>query len=277
MQFSSKASGTLLEILQLQYPDSSKTTLRSWIQEGRVGVDGSPCKRANFPVAQGQQISFSPKKQLAGNLPILYEDKHLVVVDKPAGMLSVATAFEKGQTAHALLKEKYQPRKVFVVHRLDQETSGVLLFALSEKAYHILKNKFMIHEMERLYVGIVEGKMPPGSGSWHSYLHEDSAYFVHSSPDPQSGSLAVTHYRLLKSSRSFSQVEFQLETGRKNQIRVHCQAAGHSIAGDKKYGAATNPLKRLCLHAHTLAFIHPITAEPMRFTSPPPETFQKLL
>jgi len=178
----------------------------------------------------------------------------------------VATAFEKGETAHALLRKKYHPRTVHVVHRLDQDTSGVMLFALSEKARDKLKEMFEKHSLQRVYCALIEGKLPQEQGSWVSYQFEDAQYYVHNSDDPAKGKMAITHYRVKESSKRFSLLELTLETGRKNQIRVHCQAAGHPIAGDKKYGSSCDP-GRLCLHAQFLGFIHPITGKQLSFTS----------
>jgi len=269
---------TLLEALALLAPGSSKTAMRSWLKEGRVFVDGDTQKIASSPIAKGQIISLGAKLKRTdeGEITILYEDKHIVVINKPVGMLSVSTAFEKGNTAHGFLKKNYKPKKVFVVHRLDQDTSGVMLFALTEDAYLELKKMFEKHDLERAYTAIIEGKLDQSAGTWKSYLYEDGNYVVHETDDPLKGKLAVTHYTVLKSSSKFSLLHLRLETGKKNQIRVHCQSAGHSIVGDKKYGATSNSLKRLCLHAHYLSFMHPITGQKMRFEAPLPEEFKRL-
>jgi 23S rRNA pseudouridine1911/1915/1917 synthase len=278
MQHIANSDASLLDILAKLAPQSSKTTLRSWIKEGRVAINGRKAKRGDEIVASGQKVTVGAKVQfLEDNLRILYEDEHLVAIDKPEGMLSVATAFEKGKTAHALLKDWYRPRKVFVVHRLDQETSGVMLFALSEEAYQGLKDIFESHEIERSYCAIVQGKVSPPSGIWQSYLYEDANYVVHSTDDPEKGRLAITHYRVLNSSPRYTRLELKLETGRKNQIRVHCSDHSHPVVGDSKYGATANPLKRLCLHAQLIAFIHPVTGKKMHFSSPLPETFDRLI
>lgn len=272
-----KTEAALIDILAAMAPDSSKTTLRSWIKEKRVLVDGVIAKRADATIFPGQTVKVGAKVQLIGNqLPIIYEDAHLIAIDKPAGLLSVATAFEKGETAHAILKKHFHPRKVMVVHRLDQDTSGVMLFALSDEGYHGLKALFSKHEIERSYCAIVEGLLPNTSGTWESYLYEDSKYHVHSTTNPADGELAITHYLIEKASPKYSRLKVTLDTGKKNQIRVHCQDHGIPVVGDKKYGAATDPLKRLCLHAELLAFVHPVTGKNMKFTSPPPGAFDRL-
>ncbi len=269
---------SLLEALTQLSPQSSKNTLRSWIKEGRVQVDDMTIKNASLVVLKDQCVTVGQrKKAIRSGLPILYEDQDLVVIDKPSGLLSVATAFEKGETVFALLKAHYRQRKVCVVHRLDQDTSGVMVFALNQEACDRLKDLFEVHQIERGYTAIVEGQVLSPAGTWQSYQYEDSQYMVHETTDETKGRLAITHYRTLGSSKRYSCLQLRLETGRKNQIRVHCQSAGYPVVGDKKYGAQTNPIKRLCLHAHLLSFQHPFTKKNMRFESPVPEEFYRLV
>lgn len=268
----------LLYVMAKIAPDSSKTTLRSWIKEGRVTVDEQTIKRSDHLVYKGQKVEIGKKKNLAEHtLHILYEDNHLVAIDKPEGLLSVSTAFEKKETAYSILKRHYYPRKVSVVHRIDQDTSGVMIFALSDQGYHGLKALFESHDIERSYCAIVEGKINPLQGTWKSYVYEDANYFVHSSQNPERGSLAITHYRVNAFSPRYSRLILNLETGRKNQIRVHCQDNNHPIVGDKKYGSTIDPVRRLCLHAVSIAFDHPVTGKRLAFRSPAPECFKKLV
>lgn len=267
----------LIDALIFLAPDSSKTTLRSWLKEERVFVDGAVEKNPSFLVKKDQIVSVGFKNKVQNDgIKILYEDSHLVVIEKPEGMLSVATAFETTKTAHASLKRKYKPKKIFVIHRLDQDTSGVMLFALSEAAYTNLKKTFEQHKIERAYVAVIEGHLPNSKGTWQSHLYEDANYYVHETLDQEKGEQAVTHYEVKKTSKKYSLLSLRLETGKKNQIRVHCQSSGTPIVGDKKYGALTNPIKRLCLHAYLLAFHHPITGKPMKFESPMPRDFSNL-
>lgn len=278
MQTISQENDVVLNVLAKIAPDSSKTTLRSWIKEGRVTVDDEIIKRADFAVTKGQKVAVVNKKNYVEHkLHILYEDQHLVAIEKPEGLLSVATAFEKEETAHSLLKKHYYPRKVQVVHRIDQDTSGVMLFALSDQGYDGLKALFESHDIERSYCAIVEGNLSPIKGTWKSYVYEDANYMVHSSQNPEKGSIAITHYRVSSLSPRYSRLTLTLETGRKNQIRVHCQDSGHPIVGDKKYGSTSDPVKRLCLHAASLAFVHPVTHKKLEFISPTPQSFQKLV
>lgn len=276
MKFIAKSNLPLLDALQSFYPDSSKTTLRSWLKDGRVKVNDHVEKHASTAISPGDSVVVGEKQRIIKEgIRILYQDAHIVVIDKPAGLLSVSTDFDKQHNAHRLLNQQLRPRRVHVVHRLDQETSGVMLFALTEKARDALKDIFEAHAIERAYTAVVEGSLKQHQGTWQSYLYEDGAYFVHQTEDPEKGRLAITHYQVLKRSPAYTLIELRLETGRKNQIRVHCQDAGHPVVGDKKYGAKTNHLKRLCLHAHLLAFKHPITKADMSFTSDVPPQFFK--
>lgn len=268
----------LLNALSYFFPDSSKSNLRSWLKSGRVYVDGKLEKCGNVFVERGQTISLTPRTRLVENhFPILYEDHHIVAIEKPEGLLSVSTAFEKNETAFAHLKTKYHPKTVYVVHRLDQDTSGVMLFALSTRAQTELKKTFEKHDLERKYVAIVEGHVEPRKGTWKSYLHEDAQYVVRTTSDTKKGELAISHFSVQGTSKLYSWLEVTLETGKKNQIRVHCQEAGHPVVGDKKYGAGPSPIKRLCLHAHSLSLPHPVTGKMMRFISPIPNSFYRLL
>lgn len=278
MKYTTEENQSLLEALAKLSPESSQTTRRSWLKDGRITVDGEVVRVGSTPVRKGQTVVLGAKSRvIGGNIRIIYEDKHFVIIDKPEGMLSVSTAFEKKETAHALLKEKYRPQRVHVVHRLDQDTSGVMLFALTEEARDQMKKLFEKHEIERAYTAIVEGVMEQEKGIWECYLYEDGNYVVHPTDDEENGELAITHYAVKGRNRRHTQLELKLETGKKNQIRVHCQMAGHPIVGDKKYGAKSSHSKRLCLHAHLLAFVHPVTHKKVRFESPLPETFDRII
>jgi 23S rRNA pseudouridine1911/1915/1917 synthase len=268
----------LLDFLAQLFPQNSKNSLRDWIKSGRIEINSVPVYHPSTLVLAGQQLMvLQRQKIIRSTLPILYEDEDLVVIHKPSGLLSVSTVFEKGETALALLKKHFLRKKVFAVHRLDQDSSGVLVFALNELTCNKLKELFEAHTIERSYTAILEGKLSNPNGTWVSYQYEDSSYYVHDTNDSSLGREAITHYQTLGFSSRYSWVELQLETGRKNQIRVHCQSAGHSIVGDKKYGARSNPVKRLCLHAHLLAFQHPTSRKKMSFESPIPDQFYQLV
>jgi len=275
MRYIATENMLLLESLALLSPNSSKNTLRSWIKEGRVQVDHRVIKQPNKEINAGQLIEVGQRKKfIQEGIEILYEDNDLVIIDKPSGLLSVSAAYEKGDTAHAVLKNHFHPKRVYVVHRLDQDTSGVMVFALNEKTCTELKKLFAAHDIQREYAAVVEGKMSEGQGTWESYLYEDKNYHVYETEDKDSGEKAITHFKIKKASRKYTWLLLKLETGKKNQIRVHCEAAGYPVVGDKKYGAKSNPIKRLCLHAQLLAFKHPITKKNVKCESPtPPEFF----
>lgn len=278
MKYVVSASLSLLEALCCLAPESSKNSLRSWLKAGRVLVDEVVVKDPFFEVEKGQTVSIGQRKKIIySKIPVIYEDEDFIIIDKPAGLLSVSTAFQKVETAHALLKNYYRPRKVFVVHRLDQETSGVMVFAFNQLSYERLKELFRTHSIERSYTAVVEKGPFPSSGIWKSYQYEDESYRVHETEDETEGRLAVTHYQTLKKNSHYAWLELKLETGRKNQIRVHCQTAGSPVVGDKKYGSRSNIIKRLALHAHLLAFKHPINHKYFRFQIEVPESFHRLI
>lgn len=278
MKYKLRESLSLLEALSKASPLSSRTTLRSWIKEGRVFVDDRPEGQANKLLKVDQVVAVGPKQRFVShNMRIIYEDRQIVAIDKPVGLLSVASAFEKGETAHAILKTKYKPGKVYVVHRIDQDTSGVMLFARTEKAQQEIKDLLQEHAIDRIYYALVEGHLKASHGTWESYQFEDRNYKVHNTKDSTKGKKAITHYQVKEAGRKYTLLELRLETGRKNQIRAHCQMAGHPIVGDKKYGAHTNPIKRVCLHAYLLGLTHPATGKKMEFTSPLPPEFESLL
>lgn len=261
----------LLDILQELSPDSSKNNLKSWIEKGRVQVDGVIVKRHVLSLEPGQEVTVGPKASFAEEgIRIVYEDRYLVVLDKPDHLLSVASLTEENRTVHAILKRRLG-KVVYAVHRLDRETSGLMMFAYTDEARDKLKKQFEFHEVLRHYVALVEGHLASKQGTWKSYLQEDNNnYKVYSAP---TGQLAITHYEVIGEKPTFSCVRFQLETGRKNQIRVHCLDDGHPIIGDRKYGARTNPYDRLCLHAFQLEFVHPFTNKKLRFESSLPAPF----
>lgn len=263
-------SSSLLDALSASYPDSSKTTLRNWIANGRVEVDGQLATRANTVVTANQKISVGPRpKMVDEDLKILFEDRDLVVIDKPPGLLSVAADVELEKSAHSLLKRRFHRPRVYPVHRLDRETSGVLVFAYSDAARDGLKAQFEEHSIQREYRALVYGTLPDEKGTIQSYLTEDVRLFVHST-DAEHGKLAITHYEVLEKRKEQTFLRLILETGRKNQIRVHLSEAGFPIVGDRKYGIEGEKAPRLYLHALHLGFTHPTTQKKMSFHSPCP-------
>jgi 23S rRNA pseudouridine1911/1915/1917 synthase len=253
----------LLDQLQLEFPDSSKSTLKKWVKGGRVEVDGKKITEPHFEVPKGATILLKEKQKfLPLDIEVLYEDRDIIVINKPEGVLSVATVFQSEETVHGVLKKEYH--RVFPVHRLDRETSGVMAFALTEEGREGLKDQFKLHTIYREYRAIVRGKLE-GSGTWKCRLLEDQNYFVR--PHPK-GDLAITHYTVIETRGKTTAIQFILETGKKNQIRAQSLAAGYPILGDQKYGDTSSG--RLHLHAYGLDFIHPTTKKKMSFRSSVP-------
>lgn len=213
-------------------------------------------------------------------LEVIYEDDSVVVISKPAGLLTMATATEKTRTAYAILRahlnNRKRPEKVFIVHRLDREASGLVVFAKTPESKERLQDQFKDHSAGRRYVCVVEGRVKADAFTIRSYLAENAAYRVYSTRNEKIGKLAVTHAKVLKRSSKTTFLEVQLETGRKHQIRVHLAERGHPIVGDQAYGSRSNPIRRLALHGVRLEFKHPVSGRPMTFRSPSPKAFDAL-
>ena len=251
----------LIERLQREFPDSSKNTLKQWIEEGRVTVSGKITLHPSTLVAAEEAVALKPKSTYMGwQVNILYEDLDIAVISKPSGLLSVDKDNEREMSLHRLLKRRRQ--RVYPVHRLDKAASGVLVFAYSEHARDRLKEQFASHSIHREYRAVVDGRLESPLGTWIHFLQEDAALKMYVAPE---GKEAITHFEVLKTFKDSTLLKLTLETGRKNQIRVQCSEAGHPICGDRKYGSQTNPYKRLALHAFVLEFNHPVTQKRMRF------------
>ncbi len=220
------------------------------------------------------------KRQPKG-LTILHEDKDVLVVEKPSGLLTVGTDRDKSRTVHYLLNDyvrKGNPKsrnRVYVVHRLDRDTSGLLLFAKSEQAKKFLQENWQ--QTDKRYLTIVHGHLTPKEGKISTRLVENAAHKVYTTQNAANGKLAHTAYKVLQETRGFSLVEIHLLTGRKHQIRVHFADLGHPVVGDRKYGNAELGSKRLALHARSISFTHPFNGRPMTFDTGMPEDFIRLL
>lgn len=276
----------LMEFLIENLKGKSRNNIKSLLVHRQVSINNRVATKYNHPLKEGQEVVISWEKRRVDNnangLEILFEDDHIIVITKPVGLLSIATEKEKRNTAYNMLREHVKQtdpkNKIFIVHRLDKGTSGVMVFAKTEKAQHVLQTEWKKRVQERIYVAVVEGKMKKDSDTIVSYLAENKAYVTYSvTGDKKEGKKAVTHYKVLKRNKKYSLVELKLATGRKNQIRCHMKEQGHSIIGDKKYGANGNPIKRLGLHALSLVFKHPITDELMRFDTRIPNKFTSLV
>lgn len=274
----------LMDFLAARMPDASRTKLKALLTKRVVLVDNVITTQYNYTLKPGMKVQVSRAK--AGKefhhklLKIVYEDAYLIVVEKMEGLLSVSTERQKERTAMTILNE-YVKRsgrnnRVYVVHRLDRDTSGLMMFAKDERTQNTLRDHWHEIVFDRRYVAVVTGEMEREAGMVRSWL-TDRKLYVYSSPTDDGGKEAVTHYRTIKRANGFSLVELSLETGRKNQIRVHMQDLGHPVAGDGRYGLEdVNPIGRLCLHAFKLCFDHPVTGVEMRFETPYPADFKKL-
>ena len=254
------------------------------LSQGRIRVNGNPCALATHPIRPGDVLEIGPRRarlKLPNGLEILSEDAEILVVRKPAGLLTVATIDERAQTAYAYLrqylKERNPKQKLLIVHRLDKFASGVLVFAKSERMKSALQGLFSRHEIRRKYWAIVEGTVEKDHGTIQSYLAEDRSLRMHSTQDKKRGKPAITHFRVLRRLRTVTALEVTLETGRKNQIRAHLSEMGHPIIGDRAYGSTLDPIGRLGLHAFQLGFKHPIRGTPLMFETEPPPEFLRYL
>ena len=284
MKTVASVSGSILDVLELLVPGASKRTLRQMLSQGRITVNGIPCSISSHSIRPGDVLEIGPRRipaKLPQGLEILYEDKDILVIHKPAGLLTVSTIYESKRTAYACLRrhlrEHNAGQKLYVVHRLDKFASGVLVFAKSERVQAMLKRLFSRHEIQRKYWAIVEGKMEKSSGTIRSYLAQDRSLRMHSTGDRKRGKSAVTHYRILRQLPRVTALEVTLETGRKNQIRVHLSESGHPIVGDRAYGSNLDLFGRLGLHAFQLGFVHPTKKTPVQFRTEPPPEFLRYL
>jgi len=264
-------------------PNKSRNSVKSILSRGQVVVNGKGTTQFNEPLKPGDTVEIKTRVvpvdiKLKG-VQIVHEDEDLIVIEKDAGLLTIATDTEKEQTAYRELSDylrKTQPkRQLFIVHRLDRDTSGLLIFAKNKDVQQKLQNAWKESVKERTYLALVQGKVAK-DGTVTSWLTEGKTHMMHSSKKDNGGKKAITHYKVAKASRDMSLLQVNLETGRKNQIRVHMQDIGHPVVGDKKYGATLNPIRRLGLHAYALSFIHPRTGKTMRFESDIPKAFLKM-
>jgi len=223
----------------------------------------------------------TPAKYQPKGLTILFEDKAIIVVEKPTGLLSIGTERDKSRTVHSILNEyvrKGDPRsrnRVYIVHRLDRETSGILILAKSEAAKIFLQGHWQ--DTDKRYLAIVHGLLTPKAGTITSYLAENSAFTVYSTHDKDQGKLSQTEYTVLKEAKGLSLLEIHLLTGRKHQIRVHLSEKGHPVVGDRKYGRQNDAHGTLALHARSLSFIHPVSNRRLTFETGIPDFFTRLV
>lgn len=271
---------TLLPFLLAHVAGKSRNSVKAMLTRGQVQVDGRTVTRHDHPLTPGQTVAVLP--QGAGDkkapFPILYEDGRLLVIAKPAGLLSMASDKEKLRTAYRMatdyVRKTDSSSRIFIVHRLDRDTSGVLLFAKDEETKRAYQDNWDRLVGRRGYLAVVEGRLPRDSDTIRTLLRENAAHKVYSVPS--GGKEAITHYTTLSRGREYALLEVDIDTGRKNQIRAHLSELGCPVAGDRDYGAATDPLGRLCLHAHELRLTDPFTGEARLFRAEAPGGFAAL-
>ena len=272
----------LMEFVVESMPDAKRTDVKKWLKYGHLTVDGAVRTAFDAPVAPQSEVCLNLSRPFPvfhhQRIELVYEDDDVLVINKGYGMLSVGTqSHKKEENAYDIMRayvKNVDPRnKLWVVHRLDRHTTGLMMFAKSERAHDVLRHNWNNMILERLYVAVLEGYLEQDKGYVKSRLAENSQFVVYSTDEPGHGRLAVTHYEVMARGNGYTLAHFSLDTGRKNQIRVHASDMGHPIAGDRKYGAQTSPINRLALHAQTLRFAHPITKKDMNFESPVPREF----
>lgn len=274
-------SQTLLEFLIEQHPDSPRTRIKKILQSGTVRVNNRSVTLHSYPLNPGDTVDFGMRVGIATKaslpFPVLYEDHEVIVIDKPAG---INTSSIDGSTSIQWIISEFLKNlskgivRTYVVHRLDKEVSGVLLLAKSESAMDTIKEKW--EETEKHYFALVEGKPEKPEGTVKSWLIEDNAMKMHSVTDASKGKLAITHYKTIRNIDNYTLLDIRTETGRKNQIRVHLSDIGCPIVGDRKYGAAADFIRRVRLHACSIAFPHPVNGRMITVESPMPDTFLSL-
>ena len=275
----------LLEFLIGAMPQRKRTAIKNLLSHNQIAVNGIPTTQFDMALKAGDEVKANLTREFRvfynRRLKLVYEDDDIIVVNKGYGLLSMGTDKIKEGTAYSILREylKWQdPRnKLFIVHRLDRDTSGLMVFAKSQEAKDKLQHNWNNMVIARKYLAVVEGRPEPEEGEVRSYLAENSRFEVYSTDKPEEGQLAVTRYRTLRSRNGYSLMEVSLDTGRKNQIRVHMKDLGHPIAGDRRYGAKSSPIHRMALHAQTLRFIHPMTRKDMNFSTPVPASVARMV
>ena len=261
----------------------SRSKIKATLQGRGIKVNGKCVTQFDFPLKKGMKIAVSQTKKndqfKSRYVKLVYEDRWLVVVEKNVGILSMA-AGHKSLNVKSVLDNYFQKTgqkcRAHVVHRLDRDTSGLMVYAKDIETEQIFEHNWHEIVYDRRYVAVVSGEMAESEGTIANWLKDNKAYVTYSSPVDNGGKYAVTHFRVLDRTTEHSLVEYQLETGRKNQIRVHSADMGHPVCGDTKYGNGDDPIHRLCLHACVLCFWHPVTRERMEFDTPIPTSFRQI-
>ena len=271
-----KENEILIEFLKKIFSNLSKNSVKSLLHNEKVFVNGNMTTKYNYELNVGDIVEI--REKVAKNIDIIYEDKDIIVINKPSGLLTVATEKEKNKTAYHLvmeyLKKKNKNNRIFIIHRLDKDTSGIIMFAKNERAKHLYQDNWNDIVKKRCYYAVIDGKMENKEGTIKSYLKENGN-MVYSVKD-RSGKLAVTEYKVLKERKNISLLDINLKTGRKNQIRVHMKENKTPILGDLKYGEKSKLINRLALHAYKLELINPVTKKLLTFEVNMPNEFKVL-
>ncbi len=278
------ASELLLPFLLKQLSGVGRNKVKSLLTHGQVMVNDKVVTRHDHALVEGQTVAILALRKVSQEdlqgVQILYEDVDLLVIDKPAGLLSMGSETEKERTAYRILSDYVrvdQPKaRIFIVHRLDRDTSGVMMFAKRQTVQQQLQDAWKEAVLERAYLAVVEGRVQKEIGTITSWLKESKSLTMYISRKEGEGQKAITHYEVLHKTGEYSLLKVTLETGRKNQIRVQMQSIGHPVVGDDRYGATKDPLGRLGLHASVLHFLHPTTGEVLRFETNFPASFRRV-
>ena len=282
-QYTVDKEAPLLEYL-LATLAGSRTKIKSTLQGRGIKVNGKVVTQFDYPLNVGDKVSVSQSKKndtfKSRYVTIVYEDQYIIVVEKKPGILSMAAGHSSLNVKSVLdeyFKKTRQPCRAHVVHRLDRDTSGLMIYAKDMETEQILEHEWHDIVFDRRYVALCSGEFAEQTGTIANWLKDNKSYVTYSSPVDNGGKYAVTHFYVLDRSTEHSLVEFKLETGRKNQIRVHSADMGHPVCGDVKYGNGDSPIHRLCLHAYVLCFYHPVTHRPMEFSTLIPSQFKEVI
>ena len=278
-----EAQQPLLEFL-LEHVSQTRSKIKQTLQGRGIKVEGRTVTQFDYLLQPGMRVAVSKTKRnqqpfKSRYVKIVYEDRWLIVVEKQPGILSMAAGHSTLNVKSVLddyFRKSHQKCRAHVVHRLDRDTSGLMVYAKDIETEQILEHSWHDIVYDRRYVAVLSGEMEQNEGTIANWLKDNKAYVTYSSPVDNGGKYAVTHFYVMDRTTDHSLVEFKLETGRKNQIRVHAADMGHPVCGDTKYGNGDDPLHRLCLHAWLLCFHHPVTGEPMEFETMVPAAFRHL-
>ena len=274
---------TLMDFLIFKMPDMPRTKIKSLLTHHQVAVGGVPVSQYNYPLVPEDIVTISKKsitRHERKDLPIIFEDEDIIAINKPSGLLSIASDKEKGRTAYRLISDYVaqfdKKNRIYVVHRLDEDTSGVLIFAKSNAVKEALQNHWQEIVETRAYYAIVEGKMEKDEDVLKDYLAENNLHLVYVTKDKAKGKLSITAYKTISYKEPYSLLDVHLSSGRKNQIRVQLGHRGHYVIGDDKYGEPADPIKRLGLHAYRLVLTNPLSGKRYVLETPMPDSFKSL-